>query len=406
MLKEICPRFHARISALPLLGPHVEEFVVWLHAQGYPHLPIQRRVGQLPRMDKLLRKRGVRRIEDVTASDLLRLAPKSVRKGRSLRAVVRSLARFFVARGCLAQLRPSPKEELAAEYRSYLGRVRGLAESTLDYHRATSVELLSFIGFDANPARLHEVGAREIEAFLREMGLRLCRASLQHTVGCLRSFLRFLASRRLVAAGLDATIDTPRLYRGERLPCALPWNTVRAFLASIDRSTPVGKRDYAMFLLIATYGLRISEVAALRLNDIEWRAGQLRVPRPKVKTPLLLPLTEEVGAALIAYLRNGRPQLTHRQVFLRILAPKGPLGHTGVHEAFRRRTRRSGFPIHNGPHCLRHSLAVELLRRGTSLKTIGDLLGHRSTESTCVYLRLNIEDLRDVALNLPAGGRS
>jgi integrase len=177
---------------------------------------------------------------------------------------------------------------------------------------------------------------------------------------------------------------------------------VRSFLAAIDRSTPMGKRDYAMFLLIATYGLRSSEVTALRLGDIEWRAGHLRVSRPKTQTPLLLPLTDEIGAALIDYLRNARPELPHREVFLRVRAPAGLLKPTAVTEAFQGWTRRSGLPIpYKGAHCLRHSLAVHLLRQGASLKTIGDLLGHRSAESTCVYLRLHVEDLRHVALDLP-----
>jgi site-specific recombinase XerD len=120
----------------------------------------------------------------------------------------------------------------------------------------------------------------------------------------------------------------------------------------------------------------------------------------------MLPLTAEVGAAILAYLRDGRPTLPHRQVFLRSRAPAGTLKPTALTEAFQGWVRRSGLPIpYQGPHCLRHSLAVHLLRQGTPLKTIGDLLGHRSTESTCVYLRLHVEDLRDVALDLPADVR-
>lgn len=162
-----------------------------------------------------------------------------------------------------------------------------------------------------------------------------------------------------------------------------------------------------MFLLIATYGLRTSEVAGLRLDDIEWRAGRLRVARPKTQSPIVLPLTQEVGAALLDYLRHARPDLPCREVFLRVRAPAGPLAPTAVTEAFQVWTRHGALPItYQGPHCLRHSLAVHLLRQGTSLKAIGDLLGHRSAESTCVYLRLHVEDLRDAALDLPEEARS
>jgi site-specific recombinase XerD len=320
-----------------------------------------------------------------------------------LAALVRSLSVYLDERGLLARPASSPRQQAVARYREHLTRARGMANATTTHHCATVSEFLKFIGFDRDQARLRQLVPRQVDAFLQTTGTRVGRESLQHMVAHLRSFLRFLSSHGEVARGLDSSIDTPRVYRGERLPHALPWETVQAFLAAIDRSTPMGRRDYAMFLLIATYGLRTSEVAALRLDDIEWRADQVRVPRSKVTSPLVLPLTKEVGAALLDYLRNARPQLACREVFLRARAPAGPIAPTAVTEAFQGWTRRGALPIpHQGPHCLRHSLAVHLLRQGTSLKTIGDLLGHRSIESTCVYLRLNVEDLRDAALDLPS----
>jgi site-specific recombinase XerD len=267
--------------------------------------------------------------------------------------------------------------------------------------------LLRFVGNDADAGVIHRLDSRQIEAFVTTVGARLSRETLQHAIAHLRSFFRFLVERGEIGSGLDASIDTPRVYRDERLPRALPWKTVRAFLAAIDRSTAKGRRDYAMFMLIATYGLRTSEVTALRLDDIEWRANRIRVPRPKMQTPIMLPLTKEVGAAIAAYLRRGRPELPYRQVFLRVRSPAGPLARTGVTDAFQWWSLRAGVPIpYQGPHCLRHSLAVHLLRQGISLKAIGDLLGHRSSESTCVYLRLHVEDLRNVALEIPSGVRS
>jgi len=207
----------------------------------------------------------------------------------------------------------------------------------------------------------------------------------------------------LAPSGLDTQIDTPRLYREERLPRALPWETVRALLCSVNRSTPVGLRDYAMLLLIATYGLRTSEVVGLTLEAIEWRAKRLRVHQCKTAAPLWLPLTDAVGDSLTEYLRNGRPSVPYREVFVRHRTPPGVLMGSGVTNAFQAWARRSGLEIpFHGPHCLRHSYAVHLLRQGVSLKTIGDVLGHRSPESTCVYLRLSVEDLRGVALGLPA----
>ena len=169
---------------------------------------------------------------------------------------------------------------------------------------------------------------------------------------------------------------------------------------------------------MATYGLRTGEVVTLTLDDVEWRAGQLRIPQRKTRGSLWLPLTDEVGTALLDYLRHGRPVLnvrrqrvpfrggparSYRELFLRCRTPTGVLKPTAVTEAFQAWSKRSGLAIpYQGPHCLRHSYAVHLLRSGLSLKTIGDLLGHRTPESTCVYLRLAVDDLRDVALPLPA----
>ncbi len=407
MLAEYFPRYHARYTSLRLLGPHLDGFARWLRSQGYSWLPIRLRIRAAKRLDVMLRRHGVHHFEVLTATDLLAYAPKDSQENVVLSAGVRSLVRYLDTRGLLVRPAATPREQLVAAYRTDLERVRGLAKSTLKQHAATALEFLKFVGFDSDPTLVRRLNPPQVEEFIRVTGARIGRASLQHTVAHLRSFLRFLASRDEIARGLDFSIDTPRVYRGERLPRSLPWDTVQAFLAAIDRTTPVGRRDYAMFMLVTTYGLRTSEVSALRLDDISWRVGQIRVPRPKTKTPLVLPLTDTVAASLIDYVRHARPDLACREVFLRVRAPAGPLAPTAVTEAFQAWTRRGALPIpYQGPHCLRHSLAIHLLRQGASLKAIGDLLGHRSVESTSVYLRMQVADLRDAALDLPAEVRS
>jgi len=164
----------------------------------------------------------------------------------------------------------------------------------------------------------------------------------------------------------------------------------------------MGLRDYAMFLLIATYGLRASEVVAVGLDDIHWRRGVLRIHQRKTSSPLELPLTNEVVSALVKHLKRTPPPEPYRRVFLRMRAPMGLLKPTAVAEAFQALVRKSGLGIsYQGPHCIRHSYAVHLLKIGTSLKTIGDILGHRTAESTSMYLRLATGDLREVALEIP-----
>ncbi len=198
-------------------------------------------------------------------------------------------------------------------------------------------------------------------------------------------------------------IDTPRHYRHEQLPRALPRDTVQALLQSIDRRTAIDLRDYTLLFVIATYGLRVSEVVALTLDDLHRREGWLQVPQCKTRRPLQLPLTDRVGAALVAYLREARPDAVPcRALFLRTRVPFRALRPNAVSMVFDRWAKRSGLLIpFYGAHCLRHAYALTLLRTGASLKTIGDLSGHRDNDSTYGYLRLATEELREVALPVP-----
>jgi len=354
------------------------------------------------RLEVILNSRGISGFAGLSAAELLACGPTDSQEDRELSALVRALYRYLSASGCLSHPPPCQVERKVSEYRMHLERTRGLSPSTVRSHARTVSDFLISLGFESCPKRLAQISCGDIEGFMRATGIRISRASLQHVVAHLRGFLRFLASTGEIRAGLDAFIDTPRLYRGEQLPRALPWETVRALLQSIDQATPLGRRDYAIFLLIATYGLRPSDIVALKLEDIAWRAGTIGICQRKTGVPLLLPLTEAVGSALVAHLRGRCPnQLPHREVFLRARAPVGQLKPTAVGEAFQALARRSGLIPAQGVHCLRHSFAVHLLREGTSLRTIGELLGHRSAEATCVYLRLAIEDLREVALQLP-----
>ena len=405
MLESLFPRAHVRYASLPILGNTLEDLCVWLDLRGYPPGAIKRRIVAAALLASALRRHHVRSLGELTDRDLRSYTPPPRRCGSPpLGALVRSLAQYLEERGELAPTPLTATELRAADYRRYLERVRGLCANTIEAHSATIIKFLRFLDHDVHPQKLHDLRGAEIEAFLVHAGRHVGRSRMGQITGILRTFLRFLATAGEAPPGLDSQVESPRIHRGTRLPRTLPWEAVRALLKSIDRTTPKGRRDFAMFLLIATYGLRASEVAALELDDIAWRTRQIRVPRPKVNTPLLLPLTDDVGSAVFDYLRRGRLASTDRRLFLRVEAPIGPLGKGAVGNAFRTWARRAGTPLlaRGGPHSLRHALALRLLRQGASLKAIGDLLGHRSTESTGVYLRLDVDDLRDVALPLPA----
>ena len=357
MLIDLYPRAHARFTSLPLLGPHLEGFAGWLAGRDYPRTLIRERMRKTPLLEELLQRSGCRKLPEITESQLRDLAPRDSQDNICLSALVRGLADYLRECGTLATPVATPSERLVEFYREFLAEVRGFADSTVAEHGATATELLSFLRYDKTPTALRGLDAPQIEAFLKSVAKRMSRASLQHVAAHLRSFLRFLADRGEAATGLDGAVDTPRLYRSETLPLAWPWDTVQEFLESIDRTTPMGRRDYAMFLLVSTYGLRSSETVQLTLDHIAWRAGQFRIERAKTRTATHLPLTEEAGAALLDYLRHDRPLSRHREVFLRVREPRRPLLPASVGDAFHNWVRRSSLQVPRcGPHCLRHYL--------------------------------------------------
>jgi site-specific recombinase XerD len=317
-----------------------------------------------------------------------------------------ALVEYLAERGVLKAPAATPSDTLVAAYAAHLVAARGVAPSTVRWHTRAARRFLLFLGYDADEGRLQRLQLSDVDGFITEVSRHLQRISMVQIGVALRVFLRFLSLQGYIGGDLAAAVELPRLYQGERLPRALPWPTVLSLLASIDRSTVTGLRDYAAGVLIATYGLRASEVAGLRLEDIRWRSRVLLVPRPKVGTPLALPLTDAAATALVAYLRVRQATDGERQIFLRVLPPAGPIKRSAILASFHQYAERLGLtrPRRFGPHCFRHSLAMHLLREGTPLKTIADLLGHRSLESTSAYLRLHVDDLRGVALTLPKGG--
>jgi integrase/recombinase XerD len=404
MLTDLFPRLHRRYSSLSLFGPLVEDFTTWLSDHGYQRHLVQRHVRTTRHLDRKLRRKGFRSLGRIRQEALRACSPIDSRDDKDLASTVRLWGRYLDEQGLLLKPEPTQRELLVDEYGAYLQSVQGARFLTIRAYSRTASQFLEHFAYEVGTSRFAGLNKTDIDTFVRKRSERISRISLRNEIAYLRSFLRFLVMRGDVKPDLNKQVDAPRIYTGEQLPRSLRWDTVRAFLRSIDRNTPMGLRDYAMFLLIATYGLRASEIVGLKLDDIHWRIGQIQVPPRKSNATLLLPLTDAVAESLIAYLRRGRPQQPDRELFLRCRAPAGILKPTAVTEAFQVWRKRSGLDIpYQGSHCLRHSFATHLLRQGTPLKTIGDLLGHRSSSSTKVYIGLAVEDLRDVALSLPEG---
>jgi integrase/recombinase XerD len=404
MLKDFCKRKHKIYLLLPVLGSILEAFTEYLYQLGFSPAAIQRRLHVTPYIDHDLQKRHCYSINDLTRVVLHRCNPMSRESQTKIEisATIRLLERYLDSCGILQPKKLSTIEHRLTDYRRYLYEERGFSTPTVRAHCLIITRFITRFSKKGGWSYLYKITSKDIEYFLRDSATKVGRDRLRHMATYIRSFLRFLVLHGEIPAGIDKQVDIPNVYREEKLPRTLAWNTVQALLNSIDRTTALGKRDYAMLLLITTYGLRASEITRLTLDDIEWRTHRLQIFQNKTSSMLLLPLTNAVGESIIEYLTKGRPEAHCREIFVRHRTPSGTLKPTAVSEVFQAWSRRSGLQIpFQGAHCIRHSFAVHLLRQGTSLKTIGDMLGHRDLQSTCVYLRLNIEDLRTVALCIP-----
>lgn len=267
-----------------------------------------------------------------------------------------------------------PQHALLVGYLDFLRQHRGLGEVTIGQHALHVGRFLRYLG---DGLTMCELTSRELDGFVVECGRQMSRRSIGRVLAALRGFLRYLHLRGPIERDLASAVATPRVYRLETVPRSLPWAAVRTLLASPDRATVAGRRDYAILVLLAVYGLRACEVAALALDDIDWRGSRLRIPRAKGRAASWYPLHPDAGAVLVDYLRRGRPISACRQIFLTISAPARPFARSsGISNVVARHLRRAGIAApHWGAHTLRHPRAVHLLGAGFSLTAIGDLFG-------------------------------
>lgn len=383
----------------------MDEALAWFRHHGYTEATIESRLYGTSRLVRWLQRRRGPTLKGLTQQDLS-FAHECFRRRRPhVASAAHTLASFIREKHLIPEgkpAQPSPSERQVAAHADYLQAMRGMAVSTIVRHRGHLRVFLKFLKFDQQPSIIRTLRLDRIEAFLCRMATTNNRFSLQQIVAALRSFLQRQHAQGILRQPLHQQIDRPRIYRLEQLPRALPWEQVVALLRSIDRSQPDDIRDFTLLYLAVRYGLRRGELVRLTLDDIDWRAGILHVRQTKTKQTLELPLTDEAGDVLTRYLKMARPQSSLRELFLRRKAPIGPLTAMGVYHTLQERIRGSGLDFPRvGGHALRHSLAVHLLRRGVALGTIGKVLGHRDVESTAVYLRLSVEDLREVGLPVP-----
>lgn len=257
--------------------------------------------------------------------------------------------------------------------------------------------------FGVGDVDLAALGPADVHGFVTTRAQHLCPASANSVANAVRALVRFLALQGIRAAGAPSAVPRAAVWRLSHLPRVLSDTDIAAFLAAFDRTTALGRRDYAIATCLVTLGMRAGEVAAITLDDIDWRSATLAIPTGKSRRESRMPLPAQVAEALADYLRCGRPATAERAVFVHHRAPRGSRGGASlIRIAVRRAYARAGLdPCLTGTHVLRHTAATRLLRAGASMKEIADVLRHRSLDTSAIYAKVDRTALQGVALPWP-----
>ncbi len=396
---------------LPPLGAELDGFCSWMNEQGYLHSSIRGYAARISQFSLFLRRRGVTTADQVEEEHAERFIARRRRThGRhwldDTQRALRLLTRYLTDRGVLKpQVKtPTPHEELFDQYAKYLRDDRGLAASTV---RTYSIYLKSFIKVLDQEDLSHAISTltpQDVQAFFCKCAQGKATRTRGYIRAGLRHFFTFCAREGYGGGHLAEAVPRVYSYRLADIPRQIPEQDACKLLDSIDRSTGLQRRDYAMILLLYTYGVRGGQVRALCLNDIQWRQCRIRFPACKGGRQVIMPLTTKVGDALLDYLRNGRQQATCPEVFLTDHAPIRPLRTDDLYARIRSLMKGLGLGHGvRGPHGFRHAFASRMLGNGHSMKTIADMLGHRDINSTFIYTKVDFQTLADVPLDWPGG---
>ena len=394
------------------LASEIEAYVAWLDEHGYRSRTIWQRVPLLVSFAEFAQAAGASTVKDLADHVEGFVAERAANRQRRHGAPERDAGNEF--RGPVVQMlrvvqpgfegggrrrREDPFGKSVPGFFVYLVEERGLRPASVTSYRHHLDRFEDYLAH-IELRELNELSPAILSAFVAERsGMGLARSTVRDTCGVLRVFLRFCHREGVVSRDLSETVDWPQVYRLSTVPRSISWAEVQRVLDGVDRRTPVGKRNYAILLLLVTYGLRGCEVAALTLDDIDWRHDRLAVPGRKAGHSTAFPLASSVGGALLDYLQHGRPECDHRQVFIRAVAPVEPVGAAAVSALARTCLLRAGVDVPRpGAHTLRHTAVQRLVDAQFPLKTIGDFIGHGSVRSTEIYAKVDVEALRQVGM--------
>ncbi len=389
------------------LGSHIDAFAALLSKSGYAKSTVRKKIRQVSHLGEWLKRRrvGVDGLNGQTVAKFLHERQKHISSLHGVRSTLSQLLDYLCESGTIPRAVPEVEDNaiqrVEREFERYLVQERGLCEETALNRRRFVLRFLSE-RFGTGAVQLDQLSPSDVTRFVLGYAHTLSPARAKHMVGALRAFFRFLYLRGDIATDLAASIPSVAEWRLSEVVKFLEPEEVELVLKSCDRCQPIGQRDYAILLLLARLGLRAGEVVVMTLDDIDWLAGKFTV-RGKGGIQDRLPLPQDVGEALVTYLREGRPRCATRRVFICMQAPhRGFANSRAVSDVVRRALERAELnPPCKGAHVLRHSLATGMLRGGASLAEIGEVLRHRLPKSTEIYAKVDLEALRGLAQPWP-----
>jgi site-specific recombinase XerD len=406
------PKTVDRILASWIAGP-VDRYVGWLMEQQYSARSIARRVPICVSFGEYAKLQGVTSVDELpasvasfvdawTAERCAHLSAEERKKvGDSVRNPIQQMLQLAIPEFCGKGRKKKPENpfaKCAPQFFDYLDQEKGLRKGTLKvylHYLRQFAEYLDRIGVQD----MGHLSLVILSGFIGEYSSRVNMSGLRNACCVIRVFLRYLHREGVIKKDLSKLIESPQRFRLSDIPRSISWEQVRTVLESVDRRSEVGKRDFAILLLLVTYGLRGREVAMITLDDVDWRHERLRIPDRKCSHSTAYPLSKLVGEAILDYMKHGRPSTKRRELFFRSNAPVTPIGAAAVSSCAGRYLRKAGIRVPRpGSHTLRHSCVQRLIDGDFSLKTIGDYVGHRSPSSTQIYGKVSIEALRQVAL--------
>jgi site-specific recombinase XerD len=390
------------------LAPYLDAYLKRIEQEGFLPSSVPMQMYAIARFSNWLQTWQVdlHQVDEAAVERFLQRDPSMVRSGEP--APLRRFLAMLREIGLTVAKPPEPRncqQRLIDEYRRYLLQERGLAETSLLNYVPFAEQLLSN-RFGQSDMNLSELKATDVTKFMRDRAHQLSSGRAKLLVTALRSFLRYLRYQGEISVDLAGCVPPVAVWSLSTVPKFLPAGTVQRVLDHCERDTADGKRNYAVLLLLARLGLRACEIVALSLDDIDWDNGRLTI-RCKGGRWAQLPMPADVGDAIAIYLRSGRPRCVCRHVFLRHRAPIHGFAHSGtVSTIVMRALIRAGIDsVRKGAHLFRHTLATDLLRQGASLDEIGELLRHRSPNTTALYAKVDLTALRTLALPWPGGVR-